>query len=121
MINTEIKPFSATAFKNGEFVEITEADVKGKLAVFLIYPADVTFVCATELGDLADKYEELQKLGVEVYSVSTDTHFSHKAWHDTSDTIGKIKYYMLVDQTGTITNNFGAMREGQGEEDRTTC
>src|SRR5690554_1643340 len=120
MINTEIKPFSANAFKNDEFVEITEAGVKGKWAVFFFYPADFTFVCPTELGDLADKYEELQKLGVEVYSVSKDTHFSHKAWQDTSDTIGKIKYYVVGDQTGTITNNIGVMREGQGLADRAT-
>jgi peroxiredoxin (alkyl hydroperoxide reductase subunit C) len=79
IINSEIKPFNATAFKNGEFVEISEADVKGKWAVFFFYPADFTFVCPTELGDVADKYEELQKLGVEVFSVSTDTHFTHKA------------------------------------------
>ena len=84
MINTEIKPFNATAFKNGEFVEITEQDVKGKWAVFFFYPADFTFVCPTELVDLQEKYAELQSRGVEVYSVSTDTHFSHKAWHDTS-------------------------------------
>ena len=120
IINSEIKPFNATAFKNGEFVEISEADVKGKWAVFFFYPADFTFVCPTELGDVADKYEELQKLGVEVFSVSTDTHFTHKAWHDTSETIGKIQYYMVGDQTGTITNNFGVMREGQGLADRAT-
>jgi peroxiredoxin (alkyl hydroperoxide reductase subunit C) len=120
MINTTIKPFSATAFKQGEFVEITEQDVKGKWAVFFFYPADFTFVCPTELGDLADHYAELQERGVEVYSVSTDTHFTHKAWHDSSDTIGKINYYMVGDQTGTITNNFGVMREGQGLADRAT-
>jgi len=120
IINSEIKPFNATAFKNGEFVEISEADVKGKWAVFFFYPADFTFVCPTELGDVADKYEELQKMGVEVFSVSTDTHFTHKAWHDTSETIGKIQYYMVGDQTGTITNNFGVMREGQGLADRAT-
>ncbi|TNC83475.1 MAG: peroxiredoxin, partial [Thalassolituus sp.] len=114
MINTEIKPFSATAFKDGQFVDITEADVKGKWSIFFFYPADFTFVCPTELGDVADKYEELQKLGVEVFAVSTDTHFVHKAWHDSSETIGKIKYYMLGDQNGTITNNFGVMRPGQG-------
>jgi peroxiredoxin (alkyl hydroperoxide reductase subunit C) len=120
IINSEIKPFNATAFKNGEFVEISESDVKGKWAVFFFYPADFTFVCPTELGDVADKYEELQKLGVEVFSVSTDTHFTHKAWHDSSETIGKINYYMVGDQTGTITNNFGVMREGQGLADRAT-
>ncbi|MED5388999.1 MAG: redoxin domain-containing protein, partial [Pseudomonadota bacterium] len=87
LINSEIQPFNATAFKQGEFVEISEADVKGKWAIFFFYPADFTFVCPTELGDVADKYEELQKQGVEVFSVSTDTHFTKKAWHDTSDTI----------------------------------
>ncbi|OBS96970.1 peroxiredoxin [Vibrio tasmaniensis] len=120
MINTEIKPFNATAFKNGEFVEITEQDVKGKWAVFFFYPADFTFVCPTELVDLQDKYAELQSRGVEVFSVSTDTHFSHKAWRDTSDKIGTIEYFMVGDQTGNITNNFNVMREGQGLADRAT-
>lgn len=120
MINTQIKPFNATAFKQGEFVEISEKDVLGKWAVFFFYPADFTFVCPTELGDVADHYEELQKRGVEVFSVSTDTHFTHKAWHDSSETIGKINYFMVGDQTGNITNNFGVMREGQGLADRAT-
>ncbi|PSJ44912.1 peroxiredoxin [Zobellella endophytica] len=119
-INTEIKPFTAQAYHQGKFVEVTEADLKGKWSVVFFYPADFTFVCPTELGDLADHYVELQKMGVEVYSVSTDTHFTHKAWHDSSETIGKIQYYMLGDQTGTITNNFGVMREGQGLADRAT-
>ena len=96
LINSEIQPFNATAFKQGEFVEISDADVKGKWAIFFFYPADFTFVCPTELGDVADKYEELQNMGVEVFSVSTDTHFTHKAWHDTSDTIGKINYLSLI-------------------------
>lgn len=119
-INTEIKPFKANAFKEGEFFEVTDADVKGKWAIFFFYPADFTFVCPTELGDLADKYEELQKREVEVFSVSTDTHFTHKAWHDASETIGKIKYTMIGDPTGEITHNFGVMREGQGLADRAT-
>jgi peroxiredoxin len=120
MINTEIKPFNASAFKEGEFVEITEQDVLGKWAVFFFYPADFTFVCPTELGDLADHYAELQKRGVEVVSVSTDTHFAHKAWHDSSETIGKINYFMVGDQSGNITNNFNVMREGQGLANRAT-
>ena len=120
LINTEIKPFTATAFQNGKFFDVSEADVKGKWAIFFFYPADFTFVCPTELEDLADKYEEFQKLGVEIYSVSTDTHFSHKAWHDSSPAIGKIKYAMLGDQSGTITNNFEVMRPGVGLADRGT-
>lgn len=99
-INSSIKPFSAMAFKNGEFILINEQDVIGKWAVFFFYPADFTFVCPTELGDLADHYSELQARGVEVYSVSTDTHFTHKAWHESSDTIGKIQYPMIGDPSG---------------------
>lgn len=117
-VNTEIKPFKTTAFHNGEFVDVTDNDVKGKWSIFFFYPADFTFVCPTELGDLADNYAELQKLGVEVYSVSTDTHFTHKAWHDTSETIGKIKYFMIGDRNEELTNNFGVLREGQGSADR---
>jgi len=114
LINTEIKPFKATAFSNGKFVDLTEADVKGKWSIFFFYPADFTFVCPTELGDMADVYPEFQKLGVEVYSVSTDTHFVHKAWADASDTIKKIKYPMIGDPTGAITRNFDVMIEEAG-------
>jgi peroxiredoxin (alkyl hydroperoxide reductase subunit C) len=114
LINTAIKPFKATAFHNGKFVEVTDASLKGKWSVVCFYPADFTFVCPTELGDLADTYAEFQKIGVEVYSVSTDTHFTHKAWHDASDTIKKIKYPMIGDPTGAITRNFGVMIEEAG-------
>jgi len=120
VLNSKIKPFATQAFKDGKFIEVTEKDVLGKWAVFFFYPADFTFVCPTELGDVADHYAELQKLGVEVYSVSTDTHFVHKAWHDTSDTIAKIKYTMLGDPTWQISQNFGCLREGQGLADRAT-
>ncbi|WP_018714665.1 alkyl hydroperoxide reductase subunit C [Brachymonas chironomi] len=120
LINTEVLPFTADAFKNGEFIKVSDADLKGKWSVVMFYPADFTFVCPTELEDLADQYEEFQKLGCEVYSVSTDTHFSHKAWHDTSDAIGKIKYTMIGDPTGRITRNFGVMIEEAGLADRGT-
>ena len=120
LIGTEIKPFEATAFKSGEFVQVSDADLKGKWSVVFFYPADFTFVCPTELGDMADHYAELKAMGVEVFSVSTDTHFTHKAWHDSSETIGKIDYYMVGDPTGTITSNFKVMREGQGLADRGT-
>jgi peroxiredoxin (alkyl hydroperoxide reductase subunit C) len=119
-INTEIKPFKTTAFHDGDFKQITDADLKGKWSVVFFYPADFTFVCPTELGDLADHYDTFKKLGVEVYSVSTDTHFTHKAWHDTSDTIGKIRFPMLGDPTGTLTRNFGVMIEEEGLAERGT-
>jgi peroxiredoxin (alkyl hydroperoxide reductase subunit C) len=120
VLNTKIKPFKAAAFKDGDFIDVSEADIAGKWAIFFFYPADFTFVCPTELGDLADYYEELQSRGVEVFSVSTDTHFTHKAWHDSSDTIGKIKYTMIGDPTGEITRNFECMREDMGLADRAT-
>ena len=114
IINSTVKPFKATAFHNGNFVEVSDADLKGKWSVVFFYPADFTFVCPTELGDLAALYPEFQKLGVECYSVSTDTHFTHKAWHDASETIKKIKYPMIGDPTGTITRNFDVMIEEDG-------
>ena len=114
LINTTVKPFNATAFHNGKFVPVSDADLKGKWSVVVFYPADFTFVCPTELGDLADNYDTFKSLGVEIYSVSTDTHFTHKAWHDTSDTIQKITYPMIADPTGAITRNFDVMIEEEG-------
>src|SRR3546814_7488990 len=119
VINTEIKPFRATAYQNGEFIEVTDADLKGKWSVVVFYPADFTFVCPTELEDLAVNYDEFKKLGVEIYSVSTDTHFSHKAWHDTSAAIGKIKYPMIGDPTHELSRNFEILRPA-GLADRGT-
>jgi peroxiredoxin (alkyl hydroperoxide reductase subunit C) len=120
LINTEVKPFRATAYHKGEFVPVSEADLKGKWSVFFFYPADFTFVCPTELGDLADNYAEFQRLGVEIYGVSTDTHFTHKAWHDTSDTIGKIEYPLVGDPTLTLSRNFEVLIEADGLADRGT-
>jgi len=119
VINTEILPFTATAYENGEFVEVSDADLKGSWSVVFFYPADFTFVCPTELGDLADNYETFQSLGVKIFSVSTDTHFTHKAWHDTSDTIGKIQYAMIGDPTLQISKNFQILRDS-GLADRGT-
>ncbi len=120
LIGTEVFPFTATAFHKGEFVQVSDADLRGKWSVVFFYPADFTFVCPTELGDLADNYEKFQRLGVEIYSVSTDTHFTHKAWHSSSDTINKIEFPMVGDPTGAITRNFGVMIEADGLADRGT-
>ncbi|XZQ55994.1 MAG: alkyl hydroperoxide reductase subunit C [Arsenophonus sp.] len=113
LINTKIKPFKNTAFKNGKFIDISENDIKDKWNIFFFYPADFTFVCPTELGDLADNYDELQKLNIEIYSISTDTHFAHKEWHSNSETISKIKYTMIGDPSWTLTRNFEVMRKYQ--------
>src|ERR1700709_2425682 len=120
LINTEIPAFTATAYHNGKFVPVTEQNFKGKWSVVVFYPADFTFVCPTELGDLADNYAQFQKLGVEIYGVSTDTHFTHKAWHDTSDTIGKIEYPLVGDPTRAPTRNFDVLIEADGMADRGT-
>ncbi len=130
LINTEILPFKANAYYQGKFVEVTDQDLKGKWAVVFFYPGDFTFVCPTELGDLADHYAELKGMGVEVYSVSTDSHFVHKAWHDDSSEVGKVQYYMLGDSNGQITANFQNTRLGDpdangerhpvGQSDRAT-
>ena len=89
MINKEISDFRTDAYHENEFKSISKEDILGKWSVFFFYPADFTFVCPTELEDLADKYAQFQEIGCEIYSVSTDTHFVHKAWHDASDRIKK--------------------------------
>ena len=114
LIGKKVGCFKAQAFVNGAFKEVSCDDLKGKWSVFVFYPADFTFVCPTELGDLADLYEEFQKIGCEVYSVSTDTHFTHKAWHDTSATIKKIKYPMLADPNQKICQDFGVLIQEEG-------
>ncbi len=120
LVNTEIKPFIATAYHRGSFVPVTDADLRGKWSVVFFYPADFTFVCPTELGDLANHYAEFHARGVEVYAVSTDTHFTHKAWHDTSDTIRAIQYPMIGDPTHQLARNFEVLREAEGLADRGT-
>src|SRR5690606_7386739 len=121
IIGSTIKPFKATAFQKGkEFFDVTEQDLAGKWAVFFFYPADFTFVCPTELEDLGKQYETLQKMGVEVFGVSTDTHFSHKAWHDTSDKIGNIEYAFIGYRLHSMSESFGDLREEAGIADRAT-
>lgn len=120
LINAKIPDFKVQAYVNDSFKTITQDDLKGKWAVFFFYPADFTFVCPTELGDMADNYEKFRSMGVEVYSVSTDTHFTHKAWHDASETIKKIHYPMLADPTGLLTRFFGVHIEEEGLANRGT-
>ncbi len=120
LIGSQIKPFKAQALKGGKFIEVTDQSLHGKWSVVFFYPADFTFVCPTELEDLADNYAEFQKLGVEIYSVSTDTHFAHKAWHDSSPAIKKIQYTMVGDPTTNISRNFDVLIEEAGLADRGT-
>lgn len=114
LVNTQVKPFKATAYHNGKFVDLTEQSLMGKWAIFMFYPADFTFVCPTELEDLADHHDAFQKMGVEVYGVSTDSHFAHKAWHDTSDSIKKVQYALIGDPTLALSRNFEVLVEEDG-------
>ncbi|MGS0742794.1 alkyl hydroperoxide reductase subunit C [Glaciimonas sp. GG7] len=114
LINSKVKPFKAQAYQNGKFIEVTEQSLLGKWSIVMFYPADFTFVCPTELEDLADHHAEFQKMGVEVYGVSTDSHFAHKAWHDTSEAISKVHIALIGDPTGTLSRNFEVMIEEDG-------
>ena len=120
MINKEIANFKVQAYHNNEFKTVTKDDVLGKWSVFFFYPADFTFVCPTELEDLANKYEEFKAIGVEIYSVSTDSHFVHKAWHDASERIKKINYPMLADPTHALSKDFEVLIEDAGQAERGT-
>ncbi|AST90848.1 MULTISPECIES: alkyl hydroperoxide reductase subunit C [Sutcliffiella] len=120
LIGKEVLPFTAQAYHNGDFVTVSDENLKGQWSIFCFYPADFTFVCPTELEDLQNQYAELKSLGVEVYSVSTDTHFTHKAWHDHSETINKIEYVMIGDPSQKISRNFEVLNEEEGLADRGT-
>ena len=118
MINKEVSDFSVQAYQNGEFKTVTKTDILGKWSVFFFYPADFTFVCPTELEDLQNKYSDFQAAGCEIYSVSTDSHFVHKAWHDSSERISKITYPMLADPTHALCRDFEVLIEADGMAER---
>ena len=114
LINTEVQPFKANAFKNGEFITVTEADLKGKWSVLIFMPAAFTFNCPTEIEDAADHYAEFEKAGAQVFIVTTDTHFSHKVWHETSPAVGKAKFALVGDPTHALSNAFDVLIPEEG-------
>ena len=120
LINKEIGEFTAQAFVNGEFKTVTKEDLLGKWNVLFFYPADFTFICPTELEDLQNNYAKFQEIGCEIYSVSTDTHFTHKAWHDSSERISKITYPMLADPTHVISKDLKVLIKEDGLAERGT-
>ena len=120
-IGHQVEQFTAQAYRQGQFVEVTEQDLAGKWSVVFFYPADFTFICPTELADLNDVYvSDFKDLGVEVYSVSTDTHFVHKAWADATDTIRNITYTMIGDPNHQLAKQFNVLIEDAGLADRGT-
>ncbi len=120
MINKEVGDFRVEAFHENQFKSVAKEDILGKWSIFFFYPADFTFICPTELEDLAEKYEQFQAMGCQVYSVSTDTHFVHKAWHDASERIKKINFPMLADPTHQICKNFEVLIDTDGMAERGT-
>jgi peroxiredoxin (alkyl hydroperoxide reductase subunit C) len=118
MIQKEVADFSVEAFHENAFKTVSKADILGKWSVFFFYPADFTFVCPTELEDLADKYDEFKAVNCEIYSISCDTHFVHKAWYDISKTVQKIRYPMLADPTGCLARDFDVLIEEKGLAER---
>ena len=117
-IGREIGDFTVQAFQNDDFKTVTKADVLGHWSLFFFYPADFTFVCPTELEELAENYDAFKAEGCEIYSVSTDTHFVHKAWHDESERIKKVHYPMLADPAHVLANDFDVLIEADGVAER---
>lgn len=118
LIGKEIGDFKVNAYQDGEFKTFTKQDVLGQWSIFFFYPADFTFVCPTELEDLAMNYDRFVNEGAEVYSVSCDTEFVHKAWHDESERVKKVTFPMLADPSHVLVRDFEVMREGEGVADR---
>lgn len=116
----KVTDFSLQAYQNGAFKEVTQKDLAGKWSVLFFYPADFTFVCPTELGDLQGKYADFKAIDCEIYSVSCDTHFVHKAWHDSSATVGKVEFPMIGDPTGLLAKDLEVYIEDAGLTERGT-
>lgn len=114
IINTQVPEFKANAFHNGKFIEVSNESMKGKWSVLIFMPAAFTFNCPTEVEDAADNYTAFKDAGAEVYIVTTDTHFSHKVWHETSPAVGKAKFPLVGDPTHKLTRAFGVHIEEEG-------
>ena len=113
-INQKLNDFEVSVFQNEEIKKIKLSDLKGKWVVLFFYPADFTFICPTELEEAAAFYPEFQKAGAEIISVSTDTVYTHKAWHDVSPAIKKITFPMAADPTGNLCREFGTYIDEAG-------
>lgn len=120
LIGKEVSEFKVNAFHKDAFITVEKKDIMGKWSVFFFYPADFTFVCPTELEDLQNQYGKFQELGCEIYAVSTDSHFVHKAWKDASERIKKLEYPMLADPTHTLSCDFDVLIKSDGQAERGT-
>ena len=114
IIGSQIQPFKANAFHNGKFIEVSNESLKGKWSVLVFMPAAFTFNCPTEVEDAAENYAEFQKAGAEIYIVTTDTHISHKVWHETSPAVGKAQFPLVGDPTHALTRAFDVHIDEEG-------
>lgn len=117
-IGKKLEDFCVPAFVNDAFTKVSKEDVLGKWSLFFFYPGDFTFVCPTELEELAKQYENFKEIGCEVYGVSTDSEFVHKAWKDTSDAIQKVNYPLLSDRSFVLSRFFDVLIEEEGQAHR---
>ena len=118
LLGKEIGDFTVQAYQNGAFKTVSKKDVLGHWSIFFFYPADFTFICPTELEDLAMQYDRFVNEGAEVYSVSCDSEFVHKAWHDESPRVNKVQFPMLADPGHVLASDFDVLRPGEGMADR---
>jgi NADH-dependent peroxiredoxin subunit C len=114
IINKSVPEFRTQAYHNGKFVEVSNETIRGKWNVFIFMPAAFTFNCPTEIEDAADNYAQFEKMGAEVYIVTTDTHFSHKVWHETSPAVGKARFPLVGDPTHALSRGFGVHIDEEG-------
>jgi len=119
-INDKAPEFTTEVFHNEQIDTISLKNYRGKWVVLFFYPADFTFVCPTELGELAQNYDKFKEMNTEVLSVSVDTAFVHKAWHDQSETIKNIQFPMIADPTRKICNSYETLIEHEGLSLRAT-
>lgn len=117
-INDRIPDLEADAYYHNGTTRIKFGDYRGKWMVFIFYPADFTFVCPTELEEMASLYKNFTDLGAEVFSVSRDTVYVHKAWHDSDPRIKRIQFPMISDTTGNLCRTFGTYNESDGLSQR---
>lgn len=118
LLRHEIDDFSLTAYHNGKLETVAKKDLLGGWSVLFFYPADFSFVCPTELADLADHYKEFKKVGCEIYSCSCDTEWSHQAWHDSSKRVKNVTFPMLSDPAGELAQSFDVFNEETGLAER---
>src|SRR4030042_3924694 len=114
LINRPIPEHTLEAYYGGRITRINLSDYRGKWLVLFFYPADFTFVCPTELKELADNYPEFKKVGAEIASVSTDSVYVHRAWHGQNNLVTAVTYPMLSDRSGRVCRSLGVYDEEAG-------